>query len=138
MVLRELFSLAITVAIDAAVSDLCDDPQLLDHQKGGHRRAHPFPFRIELGEAEDHIAGGLDRALEEAPHGEERIFCGLIEELFDSADAAADETINLFDRLGAGDLALGVSTDAIGDDVEAKAIIGEKAVFIKRPTSSDV
>ena len=45
----------------------------------------------------------------------------------------AHEAADLLDRLLAGDLALGVAADAVGDDEEAERVVAHEGVFVVRP-----
>src|SRR5207244_2345072 len=120
----ELLPDAAAHAIDARVADLRRNAIAARDEQRRNRRRHSLLRRVELGHAEDHVAGALHRALDEAAHRLAPVVAaGLLQELCDERASLTDEAADLLDRFLAGDFTLGVAADAVGDDVQAQGIV---------------
>jgi hypothetical protein len=116
----------------------CEIP--LDEQRR-QRGRHPLLLGVELGHAEDHVAGALDAALEQAADLPDALAVttrDAIGQAIEVARGAVDPHAELLDGLAARDLALVVAAHTVGDDVEAPCVIPEERVLVDLTTASDV
>jgi hypothetical protein len=102
-----------------------------------HRRRHAVLLGVLLGEAVDHVAGRLHTALDETPHRGERL-AARGDVAVDLAQMAPHPHDDLLDGLARGDLALGVSPDTVGDDVEPQPVVAGIEILVVRALVTDV
>ena len=62
----------------------------------------------------------------------------LLEESAESPLRAQHPHMELLDGLTAGDLALGMPPDTVGNDVEPESIVTKERVLVEGPTTADV